>query len=609
MRPASPTPDDPKSITGRFRVARHRNAILAAMLLLIHGAVWGDFGDLQSRSLMLVHLGLFMLWQPLWSQERRLRTAHALAAVLLVVFVIYWFDRWLVLGWLVLFCGLVAGLPVIERPDRLVYMPTLAMLVCDLLIGCVPQVFELPTLPPLMLTLFKYGLLVIPGGIALVPTSRHTAVDTVDLLRAVTMSMTAAILASSSVLGAYHFGIEYPVALFRSLLGLAAFLFLISWLLALREGRVGLGQLWERSLMNVPLERWLAELARLAEREKTPEGFIRSASETLARLLWLNGVGYHVANAGGVVGKTTAHGLELGRGDLSIVLYARRPLRPSLRAHCKLLVELLVHFHTAKVREIELARRAHIEAVYETGARVAHDIKNLLQSLNTLTTALSLDMAPTKLPPIQGRPDRQHRGQEILKTQLPLIIDRLQSALTKLQKPEKTSNPETALEAWWREAEDHHASMGVEFRNLIHDGIHDGIDDGIHDGIRDARRIPGDLFHSVLDNLLENAYYKRRVESELDITVTLASRGRHPALTVCDNGSVIGPETADQLFKQPVPSRSGHGIGLYQAAKRAEMMGYSLALTHNRPGQVCFELTTREDPSGGSDPAPPGSNA
>jgi hypothetical protein len=38
-------------------MARHRNAILAAMLLLVHGAVWWDFGDLQSRSLMLVHLG------------------------------------------------------------------------------------------------------------------------------------------------------------------------------------------------------------------------------------------------------------------------------------------------------------------------------------------------------------------------------------------------------------------------------------------------------------------------------------------------------------------------------------------------------------------------
>ena len=36
-----------------------------------------------------------------------------------------------------------------------------------------------------------------------------------------------------------------------------------------------------------------AGVARLADREKTPEGFIRSASETLARLLWIEGVGYH----------------------------------------------------------------------------------------------------------------------------------------------------------------------------------------------------------------------------------------------------------------------------------------------------------------------------
>lgn len=48
----------------------------------------------------------------LWSQEHRLHTAHALA-VLLILFVIYWFDRWLLLGWLVLLSGLVAGLPVI----------------------------------------------------------------------------------------------------------------------------------------------------------------------------------------------------------------------------------------------------------------------------------------------------------------------------------------------------------------------------------------------------------------------------------------------------------------------------------------------------------------
>jgi signal transduction histidine kinase len=568
---ACPTGDAPKNAGERLR--GHRNRILAAMLLLIHGVVWWNPGDPLSRSLMLAQLGLFMLWQPLWSQERRLHWAQALALVMLVTLVIYWFDRWLLLGWLVLLCGLLAGLPAIERQDRLVYLPTLAMLVCDLLIGCVPQVFGLPSLPPAIQSLFKYGLLSIPLGIALIPSPRQpvSRVDAVDLLRAVSMSLTTAIVATTGVLGAHQFGIEYPVALFRSLIGLAGFLLLISWLLSLREGLSGLGQLWERSLMNVgtPLERWLTDLARLAEREKTPEDFIASASETLARLPWVQGVRFGVADAGGVVGKATAHSLELGRDGLSIVLYARRPLRASLRLHYKLLVELLVHFHTAKVREIELARRAHIEAVYETGARVAHDIKNLLQSLNTLATALSADMSA-------AGPERQQRGQEVLKRQLPLIIDRLQGALTKLQKPETTDNPAVALRAWWQVALDHHEAMGVVFR----------------DQVQDDCPVPGDLFHSVLDNLLENAYFKRRLEARLDITVTLAAHRGHLALTVCDNGSVIAPETAQLLFKQPVPSRSGHGIGLYQAAKQADMRGYTLALTRNRPGQVCFELAT-----------------
>ena len=136
------------------------------MLLSIHGAVWGDFGDLQSRSLMLVHLGLFMLWQPLWSQEHRVGTAHALGVVLLVLFVILLVRPLAALGVARALLRSSPAFRCFQRPERFVYMPTLAMLVCDLLIGCVPQVFDLPALPPLMLTLFKYGLLVIPGGIA-----------------------------------------------------------------------------------------------------------------------------------------------------------------------------------------------------------------------------------------------------------------------------------------------------------------------------------------------------------------------------------------------------------------------------------------------------------
>ena len=47
---------------------------------------------------------------------------------------------------------------------------------------------------------------------------------------------------------------------------------------------------------------------------------------------------------------------------------------------------------------------------------------------------------------------------------------------------------------------------------------------------------------------------------------------------------------ATRLFAAPVPSQNGLGIGLYQAAKQAEQLGYQLTLASNTDGRVCFEL-------------------
>ena len=46
----------------------------------------------------------------------------------------------------------------------------------------------------------------------------------------------------------------------------------------------------------------------------------------------------------------------------------------------------------------------------------------------------------------------------------------------------------------------------------------------------------------------------------------------------------------DTPFKGPVKSRNGLGIGLFQAAKQAEQMGYKLSLCNEERLGVCFEL-------------------
>ena len=100
--------------------------------------------------------------------------------------------------------------------------------------------------------------------------------------------------------------------------------------------------------------------------------------------------------------------------------------------------------------------------------------------------------------------------------------------------------------------------------------------------------IPFTLFDSVVDNLIENARNKRAQEPEISVRVRL--QGLPLSLSVCDSGSAIPEEMASHILHTVVESEQGFGVGLFQAARWAEQMGYRLQLTENIKGRVCFEL-------------------
>jgi signal transduction histidine kinase len=104
---------------------------------------------------------------------------------------------------------------------------------------------------------------------------------------------------------------------------------------------------------------------------------------------------------------------------------------------------------------------------------------------------------------------------------------------------------------------------------------------------RDAA-VPGELFDSVADNLIPNALNKMR-GSGARVEVSL-SHADSPRFCVTDTGAPVPSAVARNLFNAPVPSQTGLGIGLYQAAKQALQHGYRLHLASNEPGQVRFEL-------------------
>jgi len=224
---------------------------------------------------------------------------------------------------------------------------------------------------------------------------------------------------------------------------------------------------------------------------------------------------------------------------------------------------MLGHFYEAKQREESQRQNAYTQAVYETGARLTHDVKNLLQSLRSLCAAA----------------DSSSEGeaaalQALVKRQLPQIAQRLATTLEKLKAPQQTADSRVDSASWWEGIKQRYTRGEITFAL-----------DGEPAGIP----LPGELFDSVAENLLQNAFAKAQHQPALRISVVFRPRDGG-SLVICDSGDAIPKAIAARLFTAPVPSQIGLGIGLYQAAKHAAQLGYRLALMENESGRVCFEL-------------------
>jgi signal transduction histidine kinase len=101
--------------------------------------------------------------------------------------------------------------------------------------------------------------------------------------------------------------------------------------------------------------------------------------------------------------------------------------------------------------------------------------------------------------------------------------------------------------------------------------------------------LPKDLFDTAAENMLQNALEKRKLDPSVRVGIAL-ELAEDVVLQVTDTGRPVAKSALEGLLKGPVPSDTGYGIGLYQVARQAEMLGFALRLAHNEPGQVVFEL-------------------
>jgi len=540
--------------------------ILVMMLELLHLSIWFDFGSLMSRSLMLSHLGLFLLWQPVWRGDEKLSIRNTVLFIVFTLSITFWLNFWLLFAWLILLIGFISGRVTLNRSESTIYIIAIGFLVLELLFGCVPELADIKIEKAY---LFEMAIPILPILILFLPTdkSQHT-IQIVDFIHAITASMLTSLVALGSLLNMFLSDTSYFVSLAGTSVAIGGFIICISWLLTSQSRFSGITQLWSNYMLNIgtPFEEWLSDLSEINEQDLSPEDFLQKAMEKLVQFLWISGVKWKLNETISDIGEATNNEVEIEHKDFKVYIYTYSPAGVSLKLHSHLLIKLLHNFYQNKQRELELTRQAHLKAIYQTGARITHDIKNLLQSLQAITSIVTHDTDGSNM----------LVSQQVLKKQLPHLTQRLQLALDKLQTPQVQDDKEIYLKDWWDDLQKRNTHNKMQFQADIHGDP----------------TVPVDLFDSVVDNLLENIQTKQFDEPDIETTITLACNHDVIIVTVCDSGSMIPDSVSSQLLNNPVSSDNGLGIGLYQANKHAEMFGYSLKLIINQAGRVCFELSS-----------------
>jgi hypothetical protein len=545
------------------RLVARPHILLAVHLLLLHVLAFGGWQILAVRLLWLVALGLFLIWQPFIAGERPISSGQGGVLFAIALGSAVLLNPWLLLVWCGALAAVIGGrvLWTGARRERMGYLLAFGYLIALTVLGVVPEISPAVVLDPLPRPLFARYLPLLLPILLLFPgqSAQRRPGDTFDLFYGLLVFLVLAVF----VLGALAYmlvgGLSYVESLFKTSLGMAGALLVVAWAWNPRAGFSGMGSAFSRYLLSfgMPLEHWLEQLSAESERELQPERFLAAAMHRLRGMPWVRGARWLGGGRSDMFGSETPYQHGYQADGVELLVFFRYSPSPAMRWYVEWLLRLAAEFYLVKRQTHELQRMGYLQAVYETGARVTHDVKNLLQSMQTLCYAASQPGDPAGVAALLGR-------------QLPQITERLKSTLEKLQSPQAESAQWDEAERWWQDLQERYAAAGIVWRGQVMPGL----------------QLPRNLYDSVAENLLQNALAKRQRHPGLEITVDLAGS----ELRVADDGMAIPASLAEVLLYEPVVSEDGLGIGLYHAARQAQGLGYRLVLVENRDGRVVFSL-------------------
>ncbi len=545
--------------------------MMALMMLSLHALLLLDHVDNMRSALFLCHYGCFLLWQPMIRQSNNL-SWRAITFIGMGAFIgMLLLNWWMIAFWISGLFALISGRIFSEENSLARLSITLASsyLLAILLLWVLPKLLKSDDDLADISFIISYILPLIPFVILFLPRKNKSLTPSanVDFLYTLLVFLLSSIIILASFAIGVVWKIHYIELIIVVLMSLAASLVVLSWLWNPSDIFSGLELIILRYLLSVglPFEDWIRQIAKYAEYEKSPEKFLQASMNELVLLNWVSGVMWEVDGTKNQVGQETSFVSTFNFYQLHLKLYSRWKFSPSMYLHIKLLTQILGEFYEAKRREEIITQNTYIQSLYETGARLTHDIKNILQSMGALSALAEQS---------SNDGDDDARLIDFVRKQMPRLNKRLANALLKLERPGTEKINQEKIDHWWRNFKQINAHLKISFEAPSNMPKID---------------IDSDTLDSVMDNLLQNALLKARLETNTLIHISLTSE-THLCIELTDTGSAIPTSVADRLFKSHVSSKNGLGVGLFHAAQQASNAGYKLSLVDNREGEVRFRL-------------------
>lgn len=549
---------------------KHRYRLLALLLCFFQLAVSYSENQKISITLLIIHFGLFLFWQPIWSRKQKIDAIPFSIFSLFIGCFIWVSPLWFLTLWGGILIVLIESTSMPTRKERYVQFFATAYVILAINLNIIPKIFSITLFDSEAFGhYFNELYFLIPLPLLIYSSTQNLQKkQNLDYLRGLVIALITIIIAITSVLKMLQSDITYLASLIQVFIVSGITIIFLSWIWNPGSGYKGLFFIWNRYLLNIgtPLENYLIELTTLARDHNDPQMFLKGSMQNFVNLSWVKGIKWHSASGSGELGSKAVNPLSITFGDLRLSIHTDKTMSPALIIHTKLLVHILAYFYISKLRERKLSQRAQLEAIYETGSRLTHDMKNVLQSLSTLIGI------------IESSDDSQSQQVlDLVKRQLPALGERLSLTLEKLASPQHEAVTNIDINEWWQRLLDRNSGRRIDFINNIDDSF----------------AVVLEVMDTVADNLLDNARIKRIEDNDIDICVVLDMAEEKLVFSVEDTGWEIPAKIADHLFKEAVESENGLGIGLYQSAKQAQKFGYHLYLAENILGKVRLELTQK----------------